>query len=163
MIDPTDPYSGKVVGTLEDSEEVKPWHINQDKKFSKQELVKLLKFNRLFFEDKEKHAQMVSSFMAVSSTVNISANDSSDERGNKERNYIKKVTTDAPTKFELFMPIFKGFEPVRFDIEICLDVEDGNARFWLESVKLHEMRQEMVGLIINKELESAEGFVIIYK
>lgn len=163
LIDPENYYGAIVLGTLQKSDELQPFCINQNKTFSKEELVKLIKFNKIYFDDAAKHAQMLLAFQKVSSVVNIKANDSSDDRGNKERAFVKEVTTNAPTEFILNIPIFKGFEPVRFRVEICLDVTDGSARFWFESVELHEIMQNKIDEIFSTELKSAEGFVIINK
>lgn len=163
LIDPENHYGANVLGKLEKSDEITPFCINQVKTFSKEELVKLIKFNKLFFDDATKHSEMLMAFQKVSSTVNIKANDSSDDRGNKERAFVKEVTTNAPTEFILNAPIFKGFEPVRFRVEVCLDVTEGSVRFWFESVELHEVMQKKVDEIFSEELKSAQGFVIINK
>jgi hypothetical protein len=163
LIDPENHYGASVAGTLEKSEELKPFAINQNQTFTKEQLVKLIKFNKLFFDDATKHAEMLFAFQKVSSTVNIKSNDSSDERGNKERNFVKEVTTNAPTEFILNIPIFKGFPASRFRVEVCLDVTEGSARFWFESVELHEIMQSKIEEIFSEELKSATGFVIINK
>lgn len=162
-LNPEDFYGASFTGVLEGSEELKPFCINENKTFKKEELVKLLKFNKLFFDDAAKHAELVLAFQKVSSTVNIRANESSDDRGNKERAFVKDVTTNAPTEFILNIPIFKGFPASRFRVEICLDVTEGSARFWFESVELHELKQRKIEEIFSNELEVAKGFVIINK
>jgi hypothetical protein len=163
LIDPENYYGASVLAKLEKSDELQPFAINQNKTFSKEELIKLIKFNKIFFDDHAKHAQMLLAFQKVSSVVNIKSNDSSDDRGNKERAFVKEVTTNAPTEFILNIPAFKGFEPIRFRVEICLDVTDGSARFWFESVELHEIMQAQIDEIFATELNAAEGFVIINK
>jgi hypothetical protein len=163
FVDPENHYGASVTGKLERSDEIAPFHINQNKTFTKEELVKLIKFNRIYFDTPTKHSEILLAFQKISSTVNIKANDSSDDRGNKERAYVKEVTTSAPTEFILNMPIFKGFDSVRFRVEICLDVTDGSARFWFESTELHELIQTTVDVIFNEELKSAKGLVVIYK
>lgn len=163
LIDPENHYGAEITGKLERSDEIIPFFINQNKTFSKEELVKLIKFNKIFFDAPTKQAEMLLAFQKVSSTVNIRANDSADDRGNKERAFVKEVTTNAPTEFILNIPIFKGFDSVRFRVEICLDVTDGSVRFWFESTELHELTQTTVDIIFNEELKSAEGFVIIKK
>lgn len=164
-LDPENKYGAVVVGRLEKSDELEPFHINQNKTFTKEELVKLIKFNKLFFDDAAKHSEMLLAFQKVSSTVNISSNDSSDSRGNKERDFVKSVTTNAPTEFILNVPVFKGFPPVRFRVEVCLDVTEGSARFWFESVELHEIMLTKRDEIFNEQLSVCveSGFVIIYK
>jgi hypothetical protein len=162
-LDPENAYGAEITARLEESDELQPFSINKNKTFTKEELVKLLKFSRLYFADADKHAAMLLAFQKVSSTVNIRANDSSDERGNKERNFVKEVTTNAPTEFILNIPIWKGFPAITFRVEVCLDVTEGSARFWFESVELHEIKQAQLDDIFNQELKSAEGFVIINK
>ncbi len=162
-VDPQDVFGVKVTGKLEESEELKPWAINKNQLFSKEQLVKLIKFNKINFDSAEKHAQMLLAFQKTSSTVNISANDSSDERGNKSRDFIKQVTTNAPTEFVLSIPIFKGFPATTFKVEICLDVKEGVVQFWFESVQLHEIETTQVDTIFNEELKSAKDFVVINK
>lgn len=161
--DPENHYGATITGKLENSDELAPFCINKNKKFSKMELVNLLKFNRLHFADQDKATEMLVAFQKVSSTVNIKANDSSDDRGNKERAFVKEVTSNAPTDFILNIPIFKGFPASKFRVEVCLDVTEGSAMFWFESVELHEIMQKQVEDIFKKELESCDGFVIINK
>jgi hypothetical protein len=163
LLDPENHYGASVLGTLEKSDELTPFCINQNKTFSKEELVKLIKFNKIFFDDAAKHAEMLLAFQKVSSTVNIKSNDSADDRGNKERAFVKEVTTNAPTEFILNIPTFKGFDNVRFRVEVCLDVTEGSVRFWFESTELHELMQKAVDTIFGQELKSAAGFVIINK
>lgn len=163
LLDPENHYGANVMATLQKSDELAPFHINQNKTFSKEELVKLIKFNKIYFDAPTKHSEMLLAFQKISSTVNIRANDSADDRGNKERAFVKEVTTNAPTEFILNIPIFKGFDAVRFRVEVCLDVTEGSARFWFESVELHELIQTQIDIIFNEELKSADGFVIIKK
>lgn len=161
QLDPENFYSPVITGTLEDADELIPFNINTVKTFTKEELVKLIKFNKLFFSDATKHAEMLLAFQKVSSTVNISQKDSSDDRGNKERDFVKQVETNAPTEFVLDIPVYKGFPGYRFRVEVCLDVTEGSVRFWFESIELHELRMKLIEEIFTEELKEAEGFVIV--
>lgn len=163
QVDPENHYGAVVTAKLEESDELAPFGVNTTKMFSKKEFVKLLKFNKLFFESAEKHTELLQAFQKVSSEVNIKASDSSDDRGNKEANFVKEVTTNAPTDFMLSIPIFKGFPESVFRVEICLDVNEGSARFWLESVDLHNIKVETIDTIFKSQLSNADGFVIINK
>ncbi len=163
LLDPENHYGAKIKGSLQKADELKPFFINENKTFTKEELVKLIKFNKLHFSDQSKHAEMLLAFQKVQSVVNIKANDSSDDRGNKERAFVKEVTSNAPTEFILDMPIFKGFGNVKFRVEVCLDVTEGSARFWFESIELHEICQRQIDEIFTDELKIADGFVIINK
>lgn len=163
LLDPEEKYGLEITAKLDKSDELIPFHINQNKTFTKEELVKLIKFNKLFFDDTAKHSEMLLAFQKIDSTVNIRANESSDDRGNKERAFVKNVTSNAPTEFILNIPIFKGFEPVRFRVEVCLDITEGSARFWFESIELHEIKQMEIDRIFNEQLDVCKDFVIINK
>ena len=163
QIDPENFYGACVKGTLEISEELKQFGINSLQKFSRQDLVKLIKMNRLFFDNKDKHSETLLAFQKIESSVNYSAKDGSDDRGNKERQFVKNVTTNAPMSFTLNIQIFKGFPAQPLSVDICLDIEEGTAKFWLESVQLNELMQSSVDDIFNEELKCASGFVIINK
>lgn len=119
--------------------------------------------NRIYFENKDKHSETLLAFQRIESSVNYSAKDGSDDRGNKERQFVKNVTTNAPMFFTLNLPIFKGFQAQCLSVDICLDIEEGTAKFWLESVQLNEILQSCVDEIFEAELKSAIGFVIINK
>lgn len=161
--DPESLYGAVITSALQESTELSAFHINGKKTFSREELVKLLKFNRLFFESPDKHAELIKAFQKLSSSVQVSANASSDERGNRANEYIKNVTTNAPTEFILNISLFKGFANTKFRVEICLDVTDNTARFWFESVELHELIQVRKNEIFVSQLKSADGLVIIHK
>lgn len=160
-LDPENHYGVSLKGKLELSDELLQFHINKNKTFTKEELVKLIKFNKINFDEPTKHSELLLSFQKISSNVNIRANESADDRGNKERAFVKDVTTNTPTEFILNIPIFKNHEAVRFRVEICLDVTEGSVRFWFESVELHELIQSMRDQIFNDQLKDCEGFVII--
>ena len=53
--------------------------------------------------------------------------------------------------------------PGRFMIEVCLQVTDGGASFWFESVELAELIQTQTISIINEQLKNCDGLVIIYQ
>jgi hypothetical protein len=163
QLHPENHYGAVVKGTLELSDELKQFCINKNTKFSRQELVKLIKMNKIYFDSKDKHAETLIAFQKIDSSVNYSAKDGSDDRGNKERTFIKNVETNAPMNFTLFIPVFKGFQSEHLSVEICLDIEEGTAKFWLESVQLNELLQLSVDEIFAEELKVAEGFVIINK
>ncbi len=161
LVDPENYYGAVIEGKLEISDELKQFGINTLQKFSRQDLVKLLKMNRLFFENKERHSETILAFQKIESSVNYSAKDGSDDRGNKERQFVKNVTTNAPMSFTLNIQIFKGFHSQPLTVDICLDIEEGTAKFWLESVQLNELMQSSVDEIFADELKIADGFVII--
>lgn len=163
MLDPEDTFGTEIKGSLEFSDELKVFHINQNKTFTRDELVKIIRFNKLAFDNSDKHAELLKAYQAFEASAKTDLQQGSDTRGNKANSFAKAVTTNIPTEFILLIPVFKGKSPYRFRVEICLDVTDGGARFWFESVELNELIQTSRDIIINEELRNCEGFVIINK
>ena len=162
---PESVYQTIIESDLEPTVELEQFSINKNKTFTKEELIKLFRHSRLFFRDPAKHTEIMDAFQKLNTHVSIGNNESQDTRGNKEKEFKKFVTTNAPTEFVLKIPIFQGFDSVEFRVEICLDVTEGSARFWFESVELTEIMQTQVKKIIDDGLKEAQeiGLVIIYK
>lgn len=162
-VDPQFPYGGTVTGKLEESDELKPFFINKNKEFKKEELVKLLRFSRRFFPDPEKYALLLKEYQVFSAKAYLEMKQEEDLRGNSTRNQTKRVETTLPTEFTMEMPIFKGQGKEKFRIEICLDVTDAGARFWFESVELAEIIDMRVEEIFSEQLKEFTDFVVVNK
>jgi hypothetical protein len=162
-LDPANYYGAEIIGTLDFSDELKIFSINQNKTFSREEFVKLLRFNKIFFDDYEKHESLLKQIMAFNAKAYIELTAASDNRSNRNSGFTKSVDTQLPTDFILNIPIFKGFQKERIRIEIAFDVTEGSVKFWLESVELNEKVQSSIDAIINEELKSCAGLVIINK
>ncbi|MBS1915697.1 MAG: hypothetical protein JST87_05430 [Bacteroidetes bacterium] len=161
-LDPENKFGAEIKGSLEVSDELATFHINQPKTFTRDELIKIIRFNKLAFDNSEKHAELLKSYQAFTAQTATDLKQESDLRGNKNAAYNKTVNTNIPTEFILLIPIFKGKEAQRFRVEICLDVTDGGARFWFESTELHELIETQKEIIFNEELKDfTSDFVII--
>jgi len=162
-LDPQNYYGAKVKGSIELSDELQQFFINKTKLFTREELIKLIKFSRLLFADTELHAKLLAAYQTFKASANVDMTASNDTRGNKNNSFDKKVTTDLPDSFVLNVPIFKGQEKKSFRVEICLDVTDGGGRFWFESVELNDLIEIEKEVIISKQIESCKDLVVIYK
>lgn len=162
-LDPEDYYGATVTAKLEHSDELKKWFINQSKTFKLQELAKLIRFNRIDFDDYDKHDMLLRAYQSFNFKTYIEAQQESDNRGNKNQSFNKKVETGLPTHFVLNIPLFKGQEAKRFEVEICLETTEGSANFWFESVQLNELIKTERDILFAEELKACEGLVIINK
>jgi hypothetical protein len=162
-LDPEYQYGTVVTAKLEPNPDLKQFQINGNKTFKQKELVDLLKFSRLYFEDFDKHGMLLRAYQAFNAKAFIDMSSESDSRSNKAQSYSKKVETNLPTDFVMNIPIFKGQEKKRFHVEICFEVTDGGCNFWFESVELKELQDIESETILNKELEACKEFVIIWK
>lgn len=163
QVDPQDYYGPRVMGKLEESEELKRFKINEEFEWNKVDLVKLIRFSRRFFADSDKHAELLQSYQVFNAKVYADLLQADDGRGNLHNSYKQTVKTGIPEEFTLMMPIFKGQPEEKFRVNIYIRVVDGGARFWFESVELDELIQTRTDKIFAEQLEGCEDFVIVNK
>jgi len=163
-VNPQDFYGPKVSGSMEVSDELKPFHINEPQTFSREALVKLLRFNKRFFTDAAVHDNVLKAFQSLSLTGATQLKAESDNRGNKEAQFKKTLDSqNVPTTFYLTIPIFKGQPAVKFLVEICLDSSESSVIFWFESVELAELQAAKVEEIFTEQKDLFKDFVIVNK
>lgn len=162
-LDPENTYGTVVTAKLELNPDLLQFAINGKRTFKQKELVDLLKFSRLYFEDYDKHGMLLKSYQTFNAKAYIDMASESDNRSNKSSTYNKKVETNLPTDFVMNLPIFKGQDRKRFHVEICFEVTDGGCNFWFESVELKELMDIESEMILKKELESCADYVVIWK
>lgn len=161
--DPNDRFASDLTGSLVMSDELKIFGINKERKFTQKQLIKLLKFNRIYFKDPLTHQDLLKQYTAFVFQTSTQGHANLDDRGNKSAAIAKTVDTNIPKEFTLKIPIYKGEREMDFRVEICIEVTDGGAEFWLESVQLHELEQIEKELIFKRELEACAGLVVIFK
>lgn len=163
LTDPNDPNATEVKGKAEFSKELQTFGINEARYFSREQLIKLIRFNRRFFQNKEENANLLSAYQNFTASVNKNIQEESDLRGNKNNQFQKKVNTSLPESFVLEVPIFKGERPVSFPVEICMEDYDSGIRFWFESIDLAELIAIKTDELFERELDSCSKFAVIFK
>lgn len=133
-----------VTGDLLPDPVLQQLNINAQKEFAPRELSDLLKRNRVLFDDREKNAEIVAGLRDLKARVERDLEEKSDKRGNERKLDDKQVTTGLPEGFVLNCPVFKGGEPRKFLVELCVDVRSGGVSIWLESVELIEIMRQQV-------------------
>lgn len=162
--DPNSPLNTKVVAKLQLSDELKAFRVNEGKLMTQKEIVEILKFNSVWFKDKDEWQKVYDAYRFFEYTANAQGtSQAKDTRGNSGNTFQKAVKTNLPEDFTLKLPIFKGEQEKVFRVEICLDATDAGCRFWLESVELHELMIIERDLIFKRELEGLDDLVIIYQ
>jgi hypothetical protein len=162
-LDPQDVYGTIVIAKMELNPDLEQFHINGKQQFSQRELVNLLKFSRLYFEDFGKHGDLLKAYTSFTAKTQTDLANEADRRGNSNYAFNKKVETGLPETFVMNMPVFKGQESRRFMVEICLEVTDKAASFWFESVELAEIMELEGEKILRDELKSCNDYVVIWK
>lgn len=161
--DPESPYGARVLGKLETSDELKTFYINQNKTWKKDEFLKLIRFSRMYFSSADIHQKVMDAYTKLSIDTTGKIGDEKDTRGNKDLSYKKTVQSNVPENFSLDIPIFKGEKKKKFSVDICMDVTESTATFWLESVELHELIEKDKKEIFELAMKDAVQFVIVNK
>ena len=161
--DPSSATPINVVAKLEPFTDLHNFGINQEKYFGLKELEKFVRMNRMYFSDKEAHTKLAADLKSFTAKIQSELKAESDNRGNRNNAFAKQVTTDLAADFVLFIPIFKGQIASLFRVEICYDVTDSQARFWLESVELAELSVDMVRKTFGEQQKyfAEHGYTVI--
>jgi hypothetical protein len=162
-LDPENYYGATITAKLEQSKELEQFGINTNTRYSRKSLLDLLRFNRLFFEDKNAHAKLLLGLTKLRIKSETEIEQEKGNQGNKRNLHDVKVVDDGglEKEFNISVPIFKGFNPQNISVEICYELLNGDVSFWLESVGLKEVTESQIDGIFETQLKSAEGFVII--
>lgn len=163
LLDPQNYFGTTVMAKLELSEEIKPFCINKDRQFTREEMIKLIRFNKRFF-DAEKHESLLNAFLKLNYSVATDVKSENDNRGNKEQAFKRYVKDNSvPESFTLNIPVFKG-QPARlFRVDVIFEPSDASFKVWFESTELVDIIENDRKDIFSKQLESCKDFVIIYK
>lgn len=163
QLDPENCYGTEVTAKLSFTPELEQFCINKNRLFNREELIKLIRFNKIWFPDAEAHDKLLKAYQAFTATVNANIGKTSDTRGNVENAYKKTVETNVPDSFVLNIPIFKGMDKRRFRVEIAIDSTDASTKFWFESIELNDIIQIESEAILKAELEACADYVVIWK
>jgi hypothetical protein len=168
FIDPSHPSGTEITGKLEFTDEIKKFNIDamvSNELYTAKELANLVKRNRRFFTDEGIASKLQASLQNLKVTGTSSIEQSHDTRGNRAAAIdIKVDSTSIPQFFSLRIPLYKGFDPITFMVEVCLIKTDGNIAFWLESCEMSELIEIEKERIFSGELEKFEkDFVILHK
>lgn len=163
--DPEAHYNTTLTAKLEASEELKQFGINTETRYGRKALVKLLKFNRLYFSDKEQYDRVIAGLMKMRMKTTSELNQENDGKGNRVNNDEAHTVMQEGfvDKFTLSVPLFRGFDAVKIEVEICFEPVNSDVSFWLESVGLKEATDSAIDGIFDAELKNVEDFVIINK
>jgi hypothetical protein len=165
QLDPENHYGATVTAKLEQSKELEQFGINTTTRYNRKGLLDLLRFNRLFFEDKAQHEKLLQGLYKLRIKSETEIQQEKDNQGNKRSLHDVKTVDDGGMlkEFTITLPIFKGFTAKKITVEVCYEVVNSDVSFWLESIGLKEAVDGSVDEIFEEELKACEGFVIINK
>lgn len=121
-----------------------------------------LKFNRMFFADKNKCAEIVATLTNFKARAERAYQLDDDNRGNSTSSEVTKLETELQSSFRLKLPIFKGQGDEEFDVNIFCSVdEESGVNIYFESIELEELIEERRKSILGAELDKFKEVVCI--
>lgn len=167
VIDEQNSESGySVTGKLIPNKELIPFKLNIDGtaagKFPIKTLMEVLKFNRVFFVDKDLNSTIVTALMNFKARVQTELEAVNTQRGDQRDLKATKLSHELAEFFVLKMPIYKGLSPVEFKVEILCEITSGgDVSVWLESKELAELNKITLDTVISGELTTFKDIVCI--
>ncbi len=162
---PTDPASGTITAAAKDNPDINELGINSAITFTREQLIKRLRFLSQLFPNKDEYTVLLSGLQRFVANTSGKVGADTDQRGNKDLQYQKKEQTGLPEVVTVYAAPIIGATEQSFQVEVCLDVTDGGgAKFWLESPELVAIQQQAWKQLSNLGLKTAQekGFTIIY-
>jgi len=166
IIDEKDYYRGVITGSLELHEDFLAFGINTSLERNPRELSDFIKMHRWCFEDKTIAMKLVAELRAFKGKVNKDMESKSDDVGNKRELMNQIVESNIPKAFVLHMPIFKGGEKKKFEVEIHINPRDHEMDCLLASVEANEIRMDYRDTKIDREIEEINKIapdILIYE
>lgn len=162
FVNPSDQYAPTVEGVVSEATETQQFKINQAHTFSREELIKLFKFNRRFFAIREEYDKAMLTLSKFKVTTQTEIEQGSDNRGNRSNALQKRVNFERdedgneklPQNIKLALPLYQGTTDKAIIVEICVDTTEHTTRFWLESTELLEMQKTALIEMFSKEIEN---------
>lgn len=151
----------EVQGVLEDNEYLNPFKINSKTTFGVKDLMSVLKFNRVFFVDKDENAKIVLSLQNFKARADKTFEDSSNNRGTDSKVQITNLEHSLQEFFMLKMPLFKGGKEYTFKVDICVTASDGSVVVWLESRDLKDLQISEKNALMDEQLAHFSNIVCI--
>lgn len=153
-----------VVGELKVNPDLTAFGINNERSvYELKALIKLLRHKRVYFSSLETHSALINALSNFTASQQTDLEVKSDRRGNDKLLVDKRTSLTIPFSFKLNMPLYDGFEPKEFFVEILVDVSDASAVFYLESVDLSELLVTERDRIFEEQLKEFAEFVVIEK
>lgn len=162
-MDPQNYYGTTVTGQLLEAPELDIFAVNEQKSYNREQLIKLIRFNRSFFVNEGDHDRLLSAFQKFSVKTYMDYDKEDDTRGNAAMNFKKTTQSNIPLSFVLEMPIYKGQKNERFSVDICIESTGSSVAFYFESVQLSDLLKTRKDEIFANELKACTHFPIIYK
>lgn len=152
-----------VKGAIQLNKFLEEFKINSDRTFKANDLAKLLKTRKIWFTDPNQCGTLVHNLLHFEGQWTTRVSQVDNQRGNTLNKLERELKSEVPLKFTLTIPPFKGFENKTFDVEICVQYDGSDIKFYLESVDLMTIQHEMKVKEIEEQVKKFEDKICIFE
>lgn len=156
-------YGTLIAGRMEVSDAFVKFHINDGHSFTLQELAKLFKMNRSFFETKQTAMELVTLLQNFKGKVNKDLESANDNRGNKKVSLNQAVESNLPEAFTLHLPLFRGMEAEDIACEVYVDPDDWSCQLISPDANdiVERYRNDKIDAVLERIEAAMPGVAII--
>lgn len=112
----------------------------------------LLRKHRFLFADIQEYEKVILHLTRFKAKVETDIEKERNTSNGSGRNLVDKKVTVESVNFKVKTPLYVGGPEKTFVVDVCCDISDGAARFWLESLDLIELEKEGRREALEKEL-----------
>lgn len=155
-----DPFSRYVItGKLERFADLAKFRINTDQRWTIRDFKKFIRTVKVYFADASKLAEIIESLNKFEASVETVIKQHNDNAGNSLTMLEQKVNgLQLARKFDLLIPIYKGYQKIKFTVEIGMDPKNTSVDLFLLSDELFEQEILQRESIINDELAKFDKY-----
>ena len=148
-------------GSVELSKIFKELGINTPKRYEPLELASLLRLKRSIFESHSAHAEIVSTLKNIKATVNQNVEKSKQDNGDVRFLFQQEVQSNMPSAFTLNLPLIKGGEKEKINVEVILEADGMNIQCFLVSVDGQESIDNQLESLVEEQVKLIEDDVLV--
>lgn len=152
-------YADIISGHLSTSDELAMFHINQDHKWSISDFRNFVRKTKFFFPNHDEHKELLSSLQKFNVNVSRTFENHNNNTGNSKY-LIETEVNKLPfkNKFNLSVPLFKGYAKEVFSVEIGLDPTSTDVKLFLLSDEIFDLIEKRKEVYFKKALSPFEKF-----
>lgn len=161
VVNESDPYRTIITGTLRFNPELAAFSVNENKMFTLKELTNVLRTKRMYFDELDEYSLFLKSLNNFYAKTTAELKDADDRKGNSEKSIKRQTEIDTKLSFTLNIAVYEGQKKNKIFVDVLVDISDGSARFWLESIDLTELKYNLAEGIMNDELTKFGDQIVI--
>lgn len=154
VIDDTDPdTTHKITGKLTPDSNLAKFQINGDKRWGIREFTKFCRIMRYYFADESECNRLIGELQKFEGTVTKIIKDHNDSSGDSLMHLETKVEGHKMgRKFNLNVPIYKGYAAHTFSVEIGFDTKSTTVDLYLFSDELYMLEPRVRDDLMSREI-----------